>query len=96
MLGFQAKAGTFVINPAIRAAKGAIQEVAGIKLNPRLSGVDFQHPARGRLVNSGGQYQLSGQIIQHKVMIVAAGELELLVVRIDSRADGLFILHPHH
>ena len=89
MLRFQAKAGAVGVEHAALAADGAIKKVAAVKLDSRLSCEDLQNSSARGFVNFRGSLQLSvGSLVQHPVVIVSLSEFQLLVVLIDSRADG--------
>ena len=49
VLGFQAEAGVLVVDVAVLARQGSIQEIAGVELYSGLSGFYGEYPAGGRL-----------------------------------------------
>ena len=55
VLGFEAEAGVLAVGLSRLTLDLPIQKVACIELNPRLGGQHFQHPARLRLQDAGGQ-----------------------------------------
>src|SRR5664279_719684 len=88
MLCFHAEAIAELIDPAALARELAVEEVAGIKLQTRLSGEDLQHPASGRLIHAPHEAKLPHRLVDDPIVVVAAAELKLLVVLADARANG--------
>ena len=68
--------------------KRPVQEVARVELNAGFGGQHFHHPPGLRLVDSRREGQRASAAGQNEVVIVAAAELELLVVLVDPGADG--------
>lgn len=93
MLRFQTKASAVRVEHAALAADCAVKKVAAVKLDSRLRCQNLQNsPARG-FIDFRGRLQLSvGSVVQNPVMIVSLPEFQLLVVLIDSRADGCGLL----
>ena len=69
------------------AANGAIQKVARVELEARLVCVNFQHTARSGVFHLGCHGGQVAFAIQHKVMVVAFAELQLLVILFNPLAD---------
>src|ERR1035441_6040845 len=88
MLRFHAEAVAELIDPTALARELAVEEVAGIKLQTRLSGEARQHPPGGRLIHAPHEAKLPHRFVDYPVVIVAAAELKLLVVLADARANG--------
>ena len=65
----------------------AVEEVARVELDPRLGGEDLERAAALRLDDPGDLAQLARLAAQHEVVVVAAAALQLLVGRVDARAD---------
>src|ERR1035441_1947785 len=88
MLRFHAEAVAELIDPTALARELAVEEVAGIKLQTRLSGEDLQHPPGGRLIHAPHEAKLPHRFVDYPVVVVAAAELKLLVVLADARTNG--------
>src|ERR1019366_7466751 len=88
MLRFHAEAVAELIGPAAFAGELAVEEVAGIELQPRLSGQDLQHATRGRFRHARHEAELPQRLIDDPVVVVTVAELKLLVVLTNARADG--------
>src|SRR5690606_29370433 len=68
----------------------AIEEIAGIKLRARLGGQYFQHTTSGVLFNSRRKTQLARRcLVQHKIVVVAPAQLQLLILCTYVLADSL-------
>src|SRR5262245_16862321 len=86
MLCLQAEAVAFVVGLA-GFALHLFEKVADVKLDARLGRPDFQNSAGLRLIYLSRPTQYSGLAVDDEVVVVAAAELQLLVVLIDARAD---------
>ena len=64
-----------------------VEEVGRIELHTGLGRRDFQYTAARRLIHASHELQAAAVSIDHKIMVVAAGQLELLVVVVDAGAD---------
>src|SRR4051812_28153061 len=77
--------------PAIDApllADDAPETIRRIQLQPRLGGVDLQHSTGHRLVQPRREHGIrSAAALQYEVVIVAAGEANLFVIRRDTLSD---------
>src|SRR6476660_8204907 len=91
MLRFERQAIAEVIYRAAFADVAAVEEIAGIKLEARLSSRDLQRATTGRFDYARRQYQRvcgNPAAIQHPIMIVAVAIADLGVVSvIYSRSD---------
>ena len=87
VLRFKAESRPQSILDAVPARECSIKEVAGIELNARLRCLDCHFAAALRISNDGGHTQRTGVAIEHPVVIVAAAELQLLVVVVNPRSD---------
>src|SRR5579862_4389426 len=88
MLRFHAKPVAELVNPAALAGEGPIQKVAGVELQARFSGEDFQNTAAGRFSDAGQERQFAEPFVEDPVVIVALPELELFIVLVNAGADG--------
>src|SRR5262245_62675091 len=83
MLCLQAEAVALVIGLA-GFALHLCKKVADVKLDARLGRPDFQSPACPRVGDLRRLTQYSGLAVDDEVVVVAAAELQLLVVLIDA------------
>src|SRR5205814_2411994 len=67
--------------------QGAVKEVAAVKLDAGLGGVDAQQAAGSGLIYFRSFSDLAACPVEYPVMIVAFAEMELLVVRFNPVAD---------
>src|SRR5262245_2637593 len=86
MLCLEAEAVALVVGLAAFALH-LREKVADVKLHARLGRPDFHHAARRRLGDLRRLTQYSSLAVDDEVMVIAAAELQLLVVLIDARAD---------
>src|SRR5438067_401008 len=68
------------------AVDRTVEEVAGVELYARLVRVDVERAAAHRVDDAGGVVPWTPSV-EHPVVVVAAGDLELLVRHVDPRAD---------
>src|SRR5690348_16864631 len=89
MLGLETEpSATQVGNPAF-SLDGAVQEIPRVELQTRLIGKDVQRAATGGIDYPRRVMRLGPRAtIEHEVVVVAAGDLELSVGGVDPRADG--------
>src|SRR5437868_10476642 len=91
MLCLQSQSIAEPIDAAAFARDAAVEEVAGIELNPGLRGVNLQRATARRFHYSRREHQRIGRravSIQHEVVIVAVAVADLGVLSlIDPRAD---------
>src|SRR5690348_15306255 len=80
MLWLHAESIAELVNPAAFSFQRAIEEVAGIKLQARLAGKNFENPSRGWFVNPSHETDRAGVVVNHPVIIVAARELQLFII----------------
>ena len=86
-MGLEAKAGAMGVRLAAFADRGAVEEIAAVELDAGFLRPHFQGPARSGLRDDGRERELAGLIVEHPVVIVAAGELQLFLWRVDALAD---------
>src|SRR5215475_11519462 len=86
MLCLEAEAVALVVGLA-GFALHLCKKVADVKLDARLGRPDFHSPGRLRIIYLRRLTQYSGLAVDDEVVVVAAAELQLLVVLIDARAD---------
>ena len=72
----------------IKYGGAAVEEVAAVKLDARLVGEHFHDPSAGGVLDPGGHAHALAAA-QNPAVIVAAAELDLLVVK---RIDGLRVV----
>src|SRR5829696_2746016 len=88
MLRLQAEAVAEGVYLAALAFETPVEKVAGVELDAGLRRVDV-HDAPGCLLGHADRLpQRACLPVQHEVVIVTLSELDLLVVRRDSGADG--------
>jgi len=88
MLRLHAECAAARVCLAALAVQGAIQEIAGVKLQGRLGGPDLEDAAGLRLVHFRRLGEPGAGLVEHPVVVVALAELDLLVVGFDAGADG--------
>src|SRR5215469_10685330 len=88
MLGLEAKCIAFLVNLPVGSCNGSVEKISGIELNAGLVGQHFEHSAGRGLVSFGGHYDFFSVAFEYPILIVAARQLELLVIGIDTRSDG--------
>src|SRR5271157_4316114 len=91
VLGFEAERVALVVYLAIRSGHRAVEKVARVELHAGLVGQYLKHAASRRFVGFRGHGDLLAVAVEHPVLIVAARQLQLLVVRIDTRANGCLL-----
>src|SRR5579875_2389809 len=79
VLRFKRQASVLDVLDATCPGERSIEEVAGVELYARLGGADGECAAGDWVVDHGGEVQRSGRSIQDEVLIVSAGELQLLI-----------------
>src|ERR1051326_9129640 len=84
MLRFHAESTPRMVNPTAFARDFTVEKVPGIKLHPRLGGEHLENPSGGWLVNARHQTKFAWPLVDDPILIVASGELELLVILIDA------------
>ena len=88
MLRLEAEAAAVRVDFTSLSLERAVEEITGIELHSWLGGEHLHDASRLRLLNLSNPGKRSGnQLVGHEVMIVAARELELLVLGIDAGAD---------
>ena len=87
VLRLEAEGGAAAVNLAALSVHGAVEEVPGVELHPGLRGQDLHHAAGFRFRDARRERQAVAGAVEHKVVIVALPEFDLLVVRIDTRPD---------
>ena len=73
---------------SVDAGVGAVEEVAGVELDAGLGGVDGEGAAGAGIGDDDGRFGEGVRSVEDPVVVVAAGELELLVLVVDAGADG--------
>src|SRR5260221_1359047 len=81
-----------VINHSSLTGQGAVQEIAGVKLDARLGRVHLHQTARGGLKNTGGQRQGLAWAVQD-IIIVITYRIALELRK--ARADGFWAGEIH-
>src|SRR6267154_5652082 len=87
VLGFQSK----TVAKLIRLAPFTcfdVEIISGVELHTRFGSPDFHRSSGCRLENFRGQSRHSHFAVQHEVMIVTLAQFELLVLIVNSLADG--------
>ena len=88
VLGFEAEAEVLGVGGSGFSFQGAVEEVAGVELDAGFGGGDGEDSSGGRVVDFGGFLHGSGWATEDPIMVVAVGDLELVVRGIDALADG--------
>src|SRR5947208_1768736 len=88
MLRLHAEGASGIVNLAALANEFSVQEISGVELQTGFGSNDFQHAATGRIMDAGSELQLTRFFVQNPIMIVTFAEFELLILLIDTRADG--------
>ncbi len=88
MLRFQAKCGAFSVSDPALAMNRAVEKIRSVKLNAGLGCPNFQNAASSGIFDSRSEGK-SGRpfLVQHKIVVVAFSELELIVIGVNTRAD---------
>src|SRR6266496_1227298 len=86
MLRLQAEGGTRSVMVSALTRLRPIQSVGGVELNPRFRRVHFHDASRVRFRYSRRKTQLAARMLEHIIMVVSLGELELRVGAINVRA----------
>ena len=86
VLRLQAERAAMLVNMAGFACDCAVEEIAGVELQPGLRRRDIERSAALRILELRGVTQ-PRVAIQDPVMVVALAVLDLLVIRVDARAD---------
>lgn len=69
---FEAEAGVLFVDSSSFACQGTVEEIAGVELESRLSGVDFEDASAAGFENACGQFRaFSGSFIEDEVEVVA-------------------------
>jgi len=88
MLSFQTGTRPVCVHGSALASGRSIEKITAVKLDPRFGREYFQHPPTVRFENLRGRLQpAAGESFENPVMVVAASELELLILLIDPGAD---------
>ena len=83
MLGFEAEAGVFGVDPAALAGDRPVQEVARVELEAGLGRRDFHRPAALGFGHQGRETELPAAFPEDEIMVVASFDLG------DPFADGV-------
>src|ERR1700712_3701466 len=79
-LWFQAERIILAMNAAILAGHSSVEVIAGIDLDTRLVGPEFENAARGGILNPGGKARLGGgAAAQAEIVVVALPDLNLFI-----------------
>lgn len=89
VLRFQAESRAPAVLDAMPAGEVTVEEVGAIELHARLGGLHLQRAAALGVSDDRRQMQLARLAVEHPVVVVTAGQLELLVVVVDPRANDL-------
>lgn len=88
MLSFQTETRPVCVRGSALASGRSIEKITAVKLDPRFGREYFQHPPTVRFENLRGRLQpAASESFENPVMVVAASELELLILLIDPGAD---------
>src|SRR5215470_18734875 len=88
MLRLQAKSRALSVTDASFATRRAIQEISGVELHTGFRGPHLQHAASRGFYNTRSQRdRIAWFLPQDKIVVVAAAQLNLLVICIDARAN---------
>lgn len=71
-LGLEAVTGSSAVGRTFLARELSRQEIAGIKLQPRLVSIHAHPDSAGITLRAGSQRKNTGLMIQHKVMIITS------------------------
>jgi len=88
VLGFEAQSLATPAGAAVFARESAVQGIAGIKLQTRLTGIHLQQPAAVFMVDRGLPFDPPVIGVEDPVVIVAADPFQLHVAAIDPFLDG--------
>src|ERR1022692_348575 len=87
MLRFKAQCRTTFIRLPLFALDGAVQKIAGIKLDAWLIGQNLEDAAAAGIENLRSHRQLA-VVIEDPVVVVAVAETKLFIVGVDAGSDG--------
>src|SRR5437879_618665 len=87
MLSFQAESRMFVVSLTVSSHLAAVQEISGVKLQPRLRRKHFKYSPRRPLANSRSRFHFCAITSQDKIVIVPAGQHELLKFFLNARPN---------
>jgi len=88
MLSFQAETGPVRAHNSALASGRSIQKITAVKLDPGFGREYLQHPTAARFENFRRRLQtVAGGSFENPVMVIAASELELLILLIDPGAN---------
>ena len=82
-LRFEAETVAEVVGLPCFAVNSVVHVIAGVELNAGFRGEDFENSASVCFVRFRGKNERFSTVINHKIVIVAEPELQLLVVVID-------------
>src|SRR5947207_3503667 len=85
MLRLKATAGMPDVRDASLSYDAAVEKIAGIELHARLRRRDFHDAAALRFMDGRGISELSAARAQNEVVIITAGQPQLLVIVFDAR-----------
>src|SRR6185437_3590308 len=88
MLRLETEGPTMDVSRPAFALDGPVQEISGIELQPGLIREDVEGPPRRRLHYAGGMRQ-SRAPVQHEVVVIPTGNLELGIGVADPCPDGV-------
>ena len=87
VLRLQAEAVAALVDVAFLSGDGAVEKISRVELDAGLRGRDLQHATARGFVDARGQTEAVAFPVDHKVVIVAVAEDQLLVAVVDARAD---------
>src|SRR6185436_14372022 len=88
MLRFHAKRRPLAISYAVFSMQGSIEKIASVELHARFGGEHFHHATRRWVANACSHFQAATSTVEHEIVVVAFSKLQLLVLVVDSGADG--------
>src|SRR5215467_3948102 len=87
MLGLEANGRIRRIGVPALASTGSVEVVGGVKLHAGLAGENREHTPRMGIAHACSHPYFTGFVIEHEIVVIPFGDLELRVVVVDSRAD---------
>src|SRR5258708_37370065 len=87
MLRFEAETVALLVGLSSLAFDGAVQKIAGIKLDAWLGCGHFQHSPAGWLYHACCQAKSFAAPVKHPIVSVALAEVQVLVTLFDARSD---------
>src|SRR6202034_489812 len=95
MLCLKAETGVLRVSDAMTTREAPVKEVSGIELHARFGGINGESAPAYGIGHLRRHPQRSRLPVQHPVEVIAAGSLELFIVRVDPRSNCLRLAEVH-